>query len=82
MSHGTYRNDLDAAQMRSAALELDLASAQSRIEELEGSSKSNDASLQRLLDAGALENKLAENRNAFGYFTSEIRGTQLHNPGA
>ncbi len=64
MSQGTYRNDLDAAQRRSAALELDLASAQLRIQELEGAStgKKCDTSLQRLLNAGALEEKLAQNR--------------------
>jgi len=65
MTHGTYRNDLDAAQRRSAALEVDLASAQLRIQHLEGTSKPNpleNGSLQRLLNSGALEDKLAHNR--------------------
>ncbi len=65
MTHGTYRNDLDAAQRRSAALEADLASAQLRIQHLEGTSKPNaleNGSLQRLLNSGALEDKLAHNR--------------------
>lgn len=56
MSEGTYRNDLAAAQMRGAALETELAAAQTRIRNLEGNTSDK---LQGLIAAGIIEDQRA-----------------------